>query len=91
MTSITSATAGCGGDDFSPDSNQRTGLCIASYMDGEAWCVLAAGRSELSNPEGHEMRMKRPRGYKHIRCPHCGEKIRLQFRTMHRMKIEVEG
>lgn len=36
------------------------------------------------------MRMKRPQGYKHIKCPHCGEKIRLNFRTMHRMKIEVE-
>ena len=36
------------------------------------------------------MRMKRPQGYKHIKCPHCGEKIRLIFRTMHRMKLEVE-
>ncbi len=37
------------------------------------------------------MRMKRPQGYKHIKCPHCGEKIRVVFRTMHRMKIEAEG
>ncbi len=36
------------------------------------------------------MRMKRPQGYKHIKCPHCGEKIRVVFRTMHRMKMEVE-
>ncbi len=37
------------------------------------------------------MRMTRPQGYKHIKCPHCGEKIRVVFRTMHRMKMEVEG
>ncbi len=37
------------------------------------------------------MRMNRPQGYKHIKCPHCGEKIRVVFRTMHRMKIEVEA
>ena len=37
------------------------------------------------------MRMKRPQGYKHIKCPHCGEKIRIVFRTMHRMKIEIES
>ncbi len=36
----------------------------------------------------HPMRMKRPQGYKHIKCPHCGEKIRVVFRTMHRLKLE---
>ncbi len=36
------------------------------------------------------MRMKRPQGYKHVKCPHCGGKIRMLFRTMHRMKIEAE-
>ncbi len=36
------------------------------------------------------MRMKRPQGYKHIKCPHCGEKIRIRFKTLHRMKMEVE-
>ncbi len=35
------------------------------------------------------MRMKRPQGYKHIPCPH-GSKIRLLFRTLHRMKIEAD-
>lgn len=38
------------------------------------------------------MRMKRPQGSKHIKCPHCGQKILLVFRTLHRMKIEaLEG
>ncbi len=32
--------------------------------------------------------MKRPQGYKTVKCPHCGEKIRVVFRTMHRMKME---
>ncbi len=35
------------------------------------------------------MRMKRPEGYKHVKCPHCEGKIKLVFRTMHRMKIEA--
>ncbi len=37
------------------------------------------------------MRVKRPQGYKHIKCPHCGEKIRLNFRTLHRLRLTVEG
>ena len=37
------------------------------------------------------MRMKRPQGYKHIKCPHCGEKIKVVFRTLHRLKLEVES
>ncbi len=40
---------------------------------------------------GGVVRMKRPQGYKHVKCPHCGEKIKVVFRTMHRMKIEVVG
>ncbi len=35
------------------------------------------------------MRMKRPQGYKTVRCPHCGEKVKLHFRTLHRLKLEV--
>ena len=35
------------------------------------------------------MRMKRPQGYKHIKCPHCGEKVKVMFRTLHRLKIEA--
>ncbi len=34
------------------------------------------------------MRMKRPQGYNTIKSPHCGEKIRVVFRTLHRLKIE---
>ncbi len=35
------------------------------------------------------MRMKGPQGYKHIKCPSCHVKIKLVFRTMHRLKIEA--
>ncbi len=35
------------------------------------------------------VRMKRPQGYKTIKCPSCKVKIKLVFRTMHRLKIEA--
>ncbi len=38
---------------------------------------------------GVVVRMKRPQGYKTIKCPHCGEKVKLHFRTLHRLKLEV--
>ncbi len=38
---------------------------------------------------GVPMRMKRPQGYKTKRCKH-GNKVRFHFRTLHRLKLEVE-
>ncbi len=35
------------------------------------------------------MRMKRPQGYKTKRCKH-GNKVRFHFRTLHRLKLEIE-
>ncbi len=37
------------------------------------------------------MRMKRPQGFRTIKCPHCEGKIKIHFRTRHRMKIEAEA
>jgi len=34
--------------------------------------------------------MKRPQGHRTIRCPECDTKIVIFFRTLHRMKFEVE-
>ena len=36
-------------------------------------------------------RMTKGYGFRTIKCPHCDKHIKVYFRTLHRLKLEVEG